>query len=47
MEKDPTSEDFSRLDYLDRVIKEAMRLSPAVPIILRYVDEDINCGNII
>ncbi|XP_063914276.1 cytochrome P450 4C1-like [Zophobas morio] len=43
LEKDPTSEEISRLDYLERVIKETMRLSPAVPFILRYADEDINC----
>ena len=45
LEKDPTSEEISRLDYLERVVKETMRLSPAVPFILRYADEDINCGN--
>ncbi|KAJ3657056.1 hypothetical protein Zmor_016090 [Zophobas morio] len=45
LEKDPTSEEISRLDYLERVIKETMRLSPAVPFILRYADEDINCGS--
>ncbi|KAJ3657057.1 hypothetical protein Zmor_016090 [Zophobas morio] len=43
IEQDPTLEDISRLDYLDRVIKETLRLYPAVPITLRYADEDINC----
>ncbi|XP_063914423.1 cytochrome P450 4C1-like [Zophobas morio] len=43
MEKHPTLEEISRLEYLERVIKETMRLCPTVPFILRYVDEDINC----
>ena len=47
MEKHPTLEEISRLEYLERVIKETMRLCPTVPFILRYVDEDINCGKLI
>ncbi|XP_063914280.1 cytochrome P450 4C1-like [Zophobas morio] len=43
IEKDPTLEEIRRLDYLKRVIKETLRLCPAVPFILRYADEDINC----
>ena len=45
MEKDPTLEDINRLDYLERVIKETMRLLPTVPLILRYTEEDIRSGN--
>ncbi|XP_063914278.1 cytochrome P450 4C1-like [Zophobas morio] len=43
MGKDPTLVEISRLDYLERVIKESMRLYPAVPFISRFADEDINC----
>ncbi|XP_063914644.1 cytochrome P450 4C1-like [Zophobas morio] len=45
IEKDPTLEDISRLDYLKRVVKETMRLVPIIPFILRYTDEDIKCGS--
>ena len=47
MGKDPTLEEISRLDYLERVIKETIRLCPAVPFIVRYAHEDINCGNLV
>ncbi|XP_063914271.1 cytochrome P450 4C1-like [Zophobas morio] len=45
IEKDPTLKEISRLDYLDRVIKETLRLVPIVPFILRFTDEDIKCDS--
>jgi cytochrome P450 len=39
-----TLEDVNRMYYLERVIKETMRLFPAVPFIRRSVDEDIKLG---
>ncbi|KAJ3656973.1 hypothetical protein Zmor_016010 [Zophobas morio] len=43
MENSPSQEEINRLDYLERVIKEILRLVPTVPFILRYADEDIKC----
>jgi cytochrome P450 family 4 len=39
-----TLEDVNRMYYLERVIKETMRLFPPVPFIRRSVDEDIELG---
>lgn len=39
-----SSESLSKLSYLDMVIKESMRLLPAVPIIGRETQEEIEIG---
>ncbi|XP_050452061.1 cytochrome P450 4C1-like [Cataglyphis hispanica] len=50
--KTPTStpikyEDLQRMNYLENVIKETMRLFPVAPLIGRKLTEDLNIGNII
>ncbi|XP_070172546.1 cytochrome P450 4c21-like [Polyergus mexicanus] len=40
-------EDLQYMDYLDRVIKETLRLFPIVPVIARQLTEDIKMGKII
>lgn len=37
----PTYEDLMKLEYLDRVIRECLRMYPAAPIIGRQVTQDI------
>ncbi|MDQ0347692.1 bifunctional cytochrome P450/NADPH--P450 reductase [Ancylobacter vacuolatus] len=41
----PTYEDCGRLDYTQRVLKEALRLCPPVPMFPRYVTRDTTVGN--
>lgn len=39
-------EDLAKLKYMDRFIKETLRLFPVAGFIVRAVDEDIDIGNI-
>ncbi|KAM0726655.1 Cytochrome P450 4V2 [Formica fusca] len=40
-------EDLQRMNYLENVIKETIRLFPVIPLIARNLTEDLNIGEII
>ncbi|KAJ2949960.1 hypothetical protein O0L34_g11283 [Tuta absoluta] len=40
----PTIEDFNEMRFLDCCIKESLRLYPPVPLLARYISEDIKLG---
>ncbi|MGF0164823.1 cytochrome P450 [Streptomyces albidoflavus] len=40
----PTAEDLDRLEYLDDVLKEVLRLLPAAPMLLRYTSREADLG---
>ncbi|GMS94018.1 hypothetical protein PENTCL1PPCAC_16193, partial [Pristionchus entomophagus] len=43
-DRDLTREDMGKLQYLERCIKESMRLYPPVPFVSRQLQEDFMCG---
>ncbi|XP_048506607.1 cytochrome P450 4C1-like isoform X2 [Athalia rosae] len=43
-ERSVRCEDLQRMEYMERVIKETMRLFPIAPILVRAVTDDLNIG---
>ncbi|GMR46411.1 hypothetical protein PMAYCL1PPCAC_16606, partial [Pristionchus mayeri] len=46
VDRHATRDDLAAMPYLDRCIKEAMRLFPPVPIVMRKLQNDFECGGI-
>ena len=46
-DRSPTMNDLKEMQYLERVIKESMRLYPSVPLIVREIMEDVEIGKLI
>lgn len=45
-DEDVTLEQLSNMTYLDAVLNETMRLTPAAPFIIRAVKKDIQLGKL-
>lgn len=43
-DREPTMEDLKRMKYLERCMKESLRLYPSVPMIARRLTEDLKLG---
>lgn len=44
LKRAPTMRDLNEMKYLERIIKEALRIYPSVPLIGRILDDDAQCG---
>lgn len=45
-DRKPTMKDLFDMKYLECCIKEALRLFPSVPLIARYLKEDVKIGKL-
>lgn len=44
MDRDCSKDDLARMNYLERCIKESLRLFPSVPFVGRFLGEDFQMG---
>jgi cytochrome P450 len=43
-DRSPTVKDLNEMKYLERVVKESLRLYPSVPVVSRRLQEDLDIG---